>query len=152
MSRNFFAAIVVVSLLLIQSTASADYPKYLNGDRNYIMFDGHLGDGRYIVRNSLRVEADNYPYLRLSIDWVVVPRAYYGSTEIVGGRQSFHLAYDRNARKIYHVNPQTGDEHYLPRNVSRTGGSSAMYAAEMAFYLVTGEKFYGFSDEFYPDR
>ena len=151
MSRNFFAVLLTLSLLLIQSAASAAYRKYLNGDRNYIMFDGHQGIARYVVRNTLEVVADEYPRAILAIDWVIVPRAYDGDNTI-SARYKYCFAYDRDARKIYNVDIKTGDFHYLPRDVSRGGGAATMYAAEIAFYLASGEKFYGFSDEFYPDR
>ena len=151
MPKNFFAAIVVVSLMLIQSTASAGYQKYLNGDRNYIMFDGYQGVARYVVRNSLKVEAEKYPYALLSIDWAIVPRAYDGDNT-VSSRGKFLFAYERNERKIYSVNPQTQELKYLPRDVSRAMGEAAMKAAEIAFYLASGEKFYGFSNDFYPER
>ena len=148
MSRNFFA-VMLMSLLLIQSAASAAYQKYLNGDANYILFDGHQGVARYVVRDTLKVDAKN-PYT-LSIDWVTVPRAFDGD-DTISARDKFSFVYDRDARKIFVVNPKTDERRYLPRDVSRAEGSAAMCAAEVAFYLSTGEKFYGFSDEFYPDK
>ena len=148
MSRNFFA-VMLMSLLLIQSAASAAYQKYLNGDGNYILFDGYQGVARCVVRDTLKVDAKN-PYT-LSIDWVTVPRAFDGDNTI-SARDKFSFVYDCDARKIFVVNPKTDERRYLPRDVSRAEGSAAMCAAEVAFYLSTGEKFYGFSDEFYPDR
>ena len=152
MLKKIFAVILVMSLIALQSTAMADgYQKYLNGDRNYILFDGHQGVGRYLIRSSLRVEAKEYPYVLLSIDWVTVPRAWYGDNSIKS-RDKFFFAYDLKVRKIYIVNPQTKETRYLPRDVSRAGGEGAMKAAEITFYLASGEKFYGFSDDFYPER
>ncbi|MBR1646213.1 MAG: hypothetical protein IJ685_05470 [Selenomonadaceae bacterium] len=152
MSKKFFTSILVMSLMLIQaSTSAGGYQKYLNGDANYIIFDGHQGVARYVVRNTLKVEADEYPYALLSIDWVTVPRAWDGDNTI-SARDKFYFAYDRNARKIYVVNPQTQELRYLPRDVSRAMGEAAMKAAELAFYLASGEKFYGFSNDFYPER
>ena len=150
MSRNFFAAIVVVTLLLIQSAASAGYQKYLNGDRNYVLFDGYQGVARYVVRDTLKIEAQN-PYT-LSIDWVTVSPAFDGG-DTISERDNFCFAYDRAARKIFVVDTKTDERRYLPRDVSRAEGAMSIQAAEIAFYLSTGEKFFGdFSDEFYPDR
>ena len=59
-----------------------------------------------------------------------------------------HCSRDRDALKIYLVTDN--EKIYLPRDVSPTGGETAMRAAELA-YLAFGEKFYGLSDEFYPD-
>ena len=91
------------------------------------------------------------PYT-LSIDWVTVPRAWEGDNTI-SARDKFSFVYDRDARKIFVVNPKTDERLYLPRDVSRAEGAMELSAAEVAFYLSTGEKFFGdFSDEFYPDR
>ena len=150
MSEKLFAAIVVTVLLVIQSTVSAGgYQKFLNGDANCILFDGHQGVARYDVKDTLKVDAQN-PYT-LSIDWVTVPRAWDGDNTVTA-RDKFCFVYDCDARKIFVVNPKTGERRYLSPNVSRAEGFAAMCAAELAFYLATGEKFYGFADEFYPDK
>lgn len=154
MLKKIFAAVLVLSLFLIESTATAGgYQKYLGGDRNYIIFDGHQGVARYIVRNSLKVETFAEPSCIISIDWVTVPDAYNGSTRIAN-RQKAYFGYtwkQGEPRKIFTINLQTKEMTHLPRNVSRAGGEAMMKAAEMTFYLVTGQKFYGFSDSFYPD-
>ena len=152
MLKKFFTTVLVLSNFLIQSTAMAGgYQKYLNGDRNYILYDGHQGAGRYVVRNSLAVLADEYPMALIGIESVIVPNAYDGSIKI-SSRNKLCFAYDREARKIYSVNVQTRETKYLPPNVSRAMGEAAMKAAEIAYYLATsGKKFYGFPDSFYPD-
>ena len=155
MLKKFFTAVLVLSIFLIQSTAMAGgYQKYLNGDRNYILYDGHQGGARYVVRDSLKVETFSAPSCILSVDWVTVPDAYNGSTRIAN-RQKSYFGYtwkQGEQRKIFAINVQTKEMRHLPRNVTRAMGEAAMKAAEMAYYLATsGEKFYGFPDSFYPD-
>ena len=48
MVRKIFSALLMLSVMLAGSVALADYQKYLGGDRNYILFDGIQGVGRYV--------------------------------------------------------------------------------------------------------
>ena len=150
MLKKIFAAILVVSLLMIQSTAMAAYPKYLNGDRNYILFDGHMGGGRFIVINSLKVEADQYPAAILSVEYVIVRDADRGGTTITS-RDKMYFGYNRKTREAFLIK---GKNDFLPLNPrsSRAMGSGFAAGAEIAFYLATsGEKFFGsYPAEFYP--
>ena len=139
MLKKIFATVFVLSIFLIQSSAMAGgYQKYLNGDRNYILYDGHMGTAWYVVRGSLRVEAAQ------------VNNAYDGATTVTSQIRLFFV-YDRDKRKAVWIK-SPDDYLVLKRDASRAGGSAMVKAAEMAYYLATsGEKFFGFSSDFYPD-
>ena len=52
--------ILLLSLFLFLAmttspTTFANYPTYLNGDRNFILVDGHMGVAWYVDRSSLKV-------------------------------------------------------------------------------------------------
>ncbi len=151
MLKKIFATVFVLSIFLIQSSAMAGgYQKYLNGDRNYILYDGHMGTAWYVVRGSLRVEADKYPAAVLSIVSAQVNNAYDGATTVTSQIRLFFV-YDRDKREAVWIKSQD-DYLILKRDASRAGGSAMVKAAEMAYYLATsGEKFFGFSSDFYPD-
>ena len=151
MLKKIFAAILILSVFMIQPTAMAAYPKYLNGDRNYIMFDGHMGGARYLIRNSRNVEGEDPPAYIISVDWVVVPNADRGSTKI---SQRYHtvFGYNTNTRQAFTIS-NDGKFNQLNPNASRAEGSALVAAAEITFYLASdGVKFFGiFPDSFYPD-
>ncbi len=150
MLRKIFSTILIVSLLMIESSAMAAYPKYLNGDRNYILFDGHQGVGRYLIRNSLKYLGDD-PVYAVSIDWVSVNNADRGSTQISGGRNTYRFGYSVNPKKAYNLTD--GRMNPITPTTTRAMGAATVAAAEMTFYLASsGKKFFGiFSDSFYPD-
>lgn len=151
MLKKIFVAILIAALFMIQSTTSAQsYPKYLNGDKNYILFDGYQGDARYLIRNSLNVR-DDYPVLTASIDWVIVPDAYNGAINVTAKYHSTFV-YNRDTWQLFAVAPN-GNKQQLDKNAGRAEGSALVSAAEITFFLASGgEKFFGlFPDDFYPD-
>ena len=127
----------MLSAIFLSAVASAEYPQYLNGDRNYILFDGFQGGARYVCRNSLSVESRNV----ISIGWV------YAEDGKITVRQNVRFGYDLSARKIYFVT-DGGDWKLIEPEGSRASGSAMAGAAEIAFCLAYGEKFLGI----YPDK
>ena len=152
MLKKIFATVLVLSIFLIQSSAMAGgYQQYLNGDRNYILFDGHQGGARYAVRNSLNIEKYAPPNYVISIDWVYVPDAYNGSTQNTR-RNTSRFGYDWDTRKFYTINDK-GEWKLLDPQGSRASGAAFAGEAEIAFYLAYGMKFCGqYNNDFYPDR
>ena len=79
-----------------------------------------------------------------------VNNAYDGATTVTSQIRLFFV-YDRDKREAVWIKSQD-DYLVLKRDASRAGGSAMVKAAEMAYYLATsGEKFFGFSSDFYPD-
>ena len=151
MPKKILAVILGLSLFVIHAAATATlYPKYLDGDRNYILFDGYQGVGRYLVRDSLKVKVDAPPAYVISVDWVTVNDADRGSGAISPGKMHTVLAFNTDTRKIFTL--VNGKPNLLKRNASRAEGEALLTLAEFVFYLTTGKKFYGDApDEFYPD-
>ncbi len=54
--QRTLSVLIGLVVLLTASAAFAEYPKYLGGDRNYILCDGHMGVGFYVDRSSLNVQ------------------------------------------------------------------------------------------------
>ena len=148
MVRKIFSALLMLSVMLAGSVALADYQKYLGGDRNYILFDGIQGVGRYVYAPSLSVDEYNPPRYVISIDWVSVDDAYRGKTQI-SARDRVRFGYDWDARKIYFVN-DGGEWKMIDPEGSRASGSAFAGAAEIAFALAYNLKFLGiYSEDFY---
>ena len=149
MMKNLVSLVMVIAIVLVgATTAFADYPNYLGGNKNYILWNGRQGYGMYIDRNSLNVEMYNPPRYIIAIDWVGVPNAYGGSTAI-DSRQRERFSYDWNNKRIYRVFG-TGELRYIDPNSSQAEGSYYADAAEIAFYLAYRMKFLGtYPESFY---
>lgn len=59
MIKKFLSLTFLTLVLIIFSNSSntsfANYPTHLNGDKNYILVDGHMGVAWYVDRSSLAV-------------------------------------------------------------------------------------------------
>ena len=54
--KRIIMLLVGISMLVLPAAVSANYPMYLNGDRNFIRCDGHMGTAWYVDRTSLVVQ------------------------------------------------------------------------------------------------
>ena len=73
MLKQFTKIICLLTMLLsfyAASVCSAGYSTYLNNDKNYILCDGHMGRGWYIVRDSLAVEKYEPPEYVIKVQMV----------------------------------------------------------------------------------
>ena len=53
--KNLFHLLFLFLAVATFPSAHANYPTYLNGDRNFILVDGHMGTAWYVNRSSLAV-------------------------------------------------------------------------------------------------
>ena len=53
--KRIIMQLVGISMLVLPAAVSANYPTYLNGDRNFIRCDGHMGTAWYVDASSLNV-------------------------------------------------------------------------------------------------
>lgn len=125
--------------ILFCSVAFADYPDYLNGDRNYILAGGHMGYGWYLDKGSLAVESYNPPNYIITVDVVTVEDANKGNTAIYS-RKTMRYGYDWNNRKMYSF--WNNQWHYIPP-VGSLAETGHQFSGEMAFYIAYNMKFYG---------
>lgn len=54
--KQFFALVVGLCVFILSEPAFANYPTYLNGNRDLILCDGHMGVAWYVDRTSLVVQ------------------------------------------------------------------------------------------------
>lgn len=147
--RKFFSLILMLGVILSTSVAMADYPKYLNGDRNYVLVDGTQGTAWYAVRNSLNVERYNPPNYIISINIVVVDNADRGNTKIRGSK-IHRFYYDWEFKKAY-IQADDGSLSMLDPNAKGFRRTAMADRAEIVFYLAYKKKFWGScSENFYP--
>lgn len=143
MLRKIFAVTLVLSVMLAGSVSFAAYPKNLNGDSNYILFDGIHGVGRYVYAPSLSADEYAPPRYVISIDWVSA------QDRKISNGQRVTFGYDWNAKKISFVR-DNGDWSEINPDGSRAEGSAFIAAAEIAFCLAYNQKFLGtYPDDFY---
>ncbi|WP_027396247.1 hypothetical protein [Anaerovibrio lipolyticus] len=153
--------LMILSLLLLSfaAMASANYPTYLNGNRNLILCDGHMGSAWYVDRTTLNVEKYNPPQYIISVNIITASSAYNnvndfyngGEGKITGVRQA-RFFYNWDLREMYFDTTGKDGWRFLPPSGSWAETSVFMPAGETAFYLAYKMKFYGrkvFNDEFY---
>ena len=144
MLKKFFSLVLALSVMLAGSSASAVfYPQNFNGDRNYILFDGIQGVGRYVYAPSLSVDEYAPPRYVISIDWVSVQDGK------VSNSQRVTFGYDWDAKTVSFVR-NSGEWSQINPDGSRAEGSAFVAAAEIAFCLAYHQKFLGtYPESFY---
>ena len=151
MLKKIFSAILALSILLAGSVVMAynyqgHFPKYLNGDKNYIFCGAYRTWVGYAVINSLNVERYNPPNYIISID--IVNFQDHGKMEITG-RETWRFAYDWESKQAWIIEK---NGNWTLRDPTRRGKAYDLKAeiAEMTFYLAYKKKFYGiYPDDFY---
>ena len=137
--KRFLSLLVFLICILNLNTASADYPDYLGGDRNYLLSGGHMGSGWYVVKNSVKVEVYDPPIYVISGKIVAVRDADLGNTEIVTSETRRYL-YNIESQKMYSI----GDEGcYYIHPVGAMASTGHEFSGEMFFYIAYHMKFYG---------
>lgn len=140
--RKLFSIVVMLFVLSISTVAFANYPTYLNGNRNYVLCDGQMGVGMYLDKSSLNVEKYAPPQYIISVDVVMVGDADRGKTEI-GSRKHCRFFYNYDLRQMYNDTYLNDNWSYIPTEGSRAETMLRLPAGEMAFYLAYNMKFYG---------
>jgi hypothetical protein len=137
----------------IADISSANYPDHLNGDRNYIMVDGHMGTAWYVDRSSLNVQKYAPPEYIIAVN-VVSARSviddeqdfYSGGQGKITGVKTHRFYYNWNTKRMYYDN--NGKWVYLDPWGGWAHTGIRMPAGEMAFYLAYSMKFYGTMEKY----
>ncbi|SDZ76511.1 hypothetical protein SAMN05660648_00442 [Selenomonas ruminantium] len=149
--------LTVFSLLLLSlaSVANANYPTYLNGDRNLILCDGHMGVAWYVDRTTLNVEKYAPPQYIISVNIVTATSAYGNEQDFYSGGKGkitevrrARFFYNWDLREMYVDSTGKDGWRFLPPLGSWAETGVSMPAGETAFYLAYKMKFYG-SKKFY---
>ena len=85
--KRIIMLLVGISMLVLPAAVSANYPMYLNGDRNFIRCDGHMGTAWYVDRTSLVVQQYEPPQYIIAVN-VLPARSAIGNEDdfYSGGR------------------------------------------------------------------
>ena len=137
------------------SVAFANYPTYLNGNRDLILCDGHMGMGYYVDRTSLVVQKYEPPQYIIAVNVVTAVSAigderdfYAGGRGTITNVRTMRFFYNWDLRQMY-VGPVENDNwRFIPPTGSWAENGVSMPAGEIAFYLAYHMKFYG-SKPFY---
>lgn len=146
--KKIFSILVAVLLLSVAGLVSANYPPHLNGDKNLILVDGHMGVAWYVDRSSLNVQKYAPPEYIIEIKVVSADSAIGNEQDFYDGGQgkirevgTYRFYYDWNAKRMYQDN--NGKWSYIDPWGSWAETGVRMPAGEMAFYLAYGLRFYG---------
>jgi len=155
MMKKFFSILVCTLLLSITTIAYADYPTYLNGDRNLILCDGHMGTAWYVDRTSLVVQKYAPPQYIIAVNIVTASSAYNNDADFYNGGKgkiqnvkTVRFFYNWDLREMYFDTTGHDGWKYLAPHGSWAESGINMPAGEIAFYLAYKMKFYG-SKPFY---
>ena len=150
-------AVMLIGLfvLALPVVTSANYATYLNGDRNFILCDGHMGTAWYVDSSSLVVQRYEPPQYVIAVNVVTARSAvgdeddfYSGGRGVMTDVRTMRFLYDWDACAMYAWNDAEMDWYYLPPGGSWAETGITMPAGEIAFYLAYHMKFYG-SKPFY---
>jgi hypothetical protein len=136
---------------MMASVAFANYPEYLNGDRNFILCDGHMGTAWYVDRSSLDVQEYAPPQYIIAVK-VVSARSATGDEEAfyehdgagtITGTETYRFFYNWDRREMYVDRDGTSNWRYLDPWGAWASTGIVMPAGEIAFALAYHLKFYG---------
>mgnify|MGYP000925608130 CR=1 FL=1 len=142
--KKLVVLVFSVVVLALCASASANYPTYLNGNRDFILCDGHMGTAWYVDRTSLTVQKYEPPQYIIAVNVITANSA-------VGDERDFYNGGSgtiRDVRQMYVEGNVANDWRLLPPTGSWAETGISMPAGEIAFYLAYHMKFYG-SRKFY---
>ena len=149
--RKFFTLVSFVALILSASVGScgyldgnAQYPKYLDEQKVYVLCGVHAGTAWYVNRKNIDVVKSDPSQVQLAVEVAVVPRAGDGDLTAKYVRNEYF--YDLTERKMYVVRD---GERVFVKPYGATAELPSSYDGELAFFIKYGKKFYG---ELYADK
>ena len=149
MKKILFLLLFLFLAVTTSPTTFANYPAYLNGDRNFILVDGHMGTAWYVDRSSLAVQSYNPPSYIIAVNVISAQSAiddvqdfYNGGEGAAIGIKTYRFSYDWDSRSMYVDRGYQGWEYLNPWGCWAETGIR-MPAGEMAFALAYGLRFYG---------
>lgn len=149
--KKIISIMVGILVLSIASIASAEYPTYLNGDRNLIICHGHMGTAWYVDRSSLVVQKYAPPQYIIAVNIVEavgvggnVIDFYDGGPGKIVKVKTMRFFYNWDLREMYYDTTGSDGWKYLNPH----GYGIRQPAGEIAFYLAYKMRFYG-SKPFY---
>lgn len=159
MKKLFMAALFMLIFSLAGLCSAGNlYPDHLNGDANYILCDGHMGVGWYLQRDSVKKEENIEGNSVISFNLLTVYDAGKDNMEIKS-RTHYRMLFESGKGLAMYVLDSSGGKHYMDPNGPSSQTRPLMPAGEIAYYVLYGDKFYGykynefgsavFDDDFY---
>lgn len=153
--RRIILILVGMMILCFSSVASANYPTYLNGDRNLILCDGHMGVAWYVDRTTLNVQKYAPPQYIITVNVVTASSAYNNEEDFYNGGKGkitevrrMRFFYNWDLKEMYIDTTGRDGWSFLSPTGSWAETGISMPAGEIAFYLAYKMKFYG-SKQYY---
>ena len=144
--KKFASIFIIAIVLMVSNVVSADklFPDHLNGDLNFVICDGHMDCGYYIIKDSIAVISEDYPEYIISVDIAAVPNASYqcGANIDIYKTETETFLYNVEELNMFYVN-KDGEWEYLDPWGAWYKTGITMPAGELSYYYVYGEKFYG---------
>ena len=141
MCKKIFSVLLLLVGVLSFSVAFADYPKYLNGDRNYILGTAHMGLAQYLDRSSLEIVKAEHPFYLIYIEYLSVPDADRGnSTPTSRGAHGFFYDFDKQTIHIY--SDYLKNWSFCNPEGSYAEGYESAYMGDSVFFMAYGRHFY----------
>lgn len=138
---KFLFSFVFIAYLLSFSVAFADYPKFLDGNRNYILGTAHMGLAQYLDRSSLEIVKAEHPFYLIYIEYLSVPDADRGnSTPTSRGAHGFF--YDFDSQSIYIYSDYLQDWSFCNPEGSYAEGYESALMGDSVFFMAYGRHFY----------
>ena len=149
MKKILFLLLFLFLAVAALPSAYANYPTYLNGDRNFILVDGHMGIAWYVDWSSLVVQSYEPPSYIIAVNVISAQSAiddvqdfYHGGEGTVTGIKTYRFSYDWGSRRMYADSGSQGWKYLNPWGCWAETGIR-MPAGAMAFALAYGLRFYG---------
>lgn len=148
--RKLVSMVVGLLILATSSLALANNLTYLNGDRNFIMVDMHMGSIWYVDRSSLVVQQYEPPQYTIAVNVVEARSAIGDERDFLNGGEGAIVSvktkrffYNWDLRRMYVDRNGNSDWRYLDPNGCWAATGISMPAGEIAFALAYNLKFYG---------
>lgn len=148
--KRLILILVGMVILAFSAVTSANYPTYLNGNRNLILCDGHMGVAWYVDRTSLNVQRYDPPQYIIAVNVVTASSAYNNEEDFYNGGKgritdvkTMRFFYNWNLREMYIDTTGKDGWRFLPPMGSWAETGVSKPAGEIAFYLAYKMKFYG---------
>lgn len=119
--------------------SSGIYPDYLNGDRNWIMMDGHMGGAQYLNVKSVKVESYNPPYYVITAQqaFASFPYGDWRAQDVKTSYITFYYDYlNKSIREL-----PNGDVIYDPNGPGYLT-RNRVHIAQTMFYVAYRTKFF----------
>jgi len=148
MKKIIFLTVMLFCVLFNFTVFAADYPTYLNNNRNYILCGGHQGVGWYIDRSSLVVKEYNPPHYLIAVNVVIASLSSNGiqldrvNSPIINKVETRYYYYNWDDREMYRLSDRDNKYHYIPP-VGSLADTGHEFSGELAFYIAYRTKFYG---------